>query len=185
MHRNIIIITGTPGTGKTTIAIALSKRINAKLIAVNDLIKHKKLYMGYSDDGAMMAKLPELKREILREIAREKNKTVILEGHLLSDISIKGACVIVMREHLKTLLSRLKKRGYPVSKIRDNMVSEAIGYCSDSSRKHYDEVHDVMSGKNAITTVLGILTNKRQHTKSIDLSYELEYMLKKNPKYFI
>ena len=74
MHRNIIIITGTPGTGKTTIAIALSKRINAKLIAVNDLIKHKKLYMGYSDDGAMMAKLPELKWEILREIAREKKQ---------------------------------------------------------------------------------------------------------------
>jgi broad-specificity NMP kinase len=42
-----IIVTGTPGTGKTTLAKKLSKKLKYAYIDVNNVIKENKLKEGY------------------------------------------------------------------------------------------------------------------------------------------
>lgn len=42
----MIIITGTPGTGKTTVTKILKNKINAKLISINSLLESYDLTLG-------------------------------------------------------------------------------------------------------------------------------------------
>ena len=44
-----VIITGTPGTGKTTVSNIVSKNLNSPLIHINDLINEKHIYNGHDD----------------------------------------------------------------------------------------------------------------------------------------
>lgn len=44
-----ILITGTPGTGKSTTASALAEARNFKHICVGDLVKEKNLHDGWDD----------------------------------------------------------------------------------------------------------------------------------------
>ena len=43
----IIIITGTPGTGKSSLAKAISKKYDLKYVNVSELIKNSKLAESY------------------------------------------------------------------------------------------------------------------------------------------
>lgn len=43
-----ILITGTPGTGKSTLAAAVARRTNLNYINVGDLVKQKELHDGYN-----------------------------------------------------------------------------------------------------------------------------------------
>lgn len=45
-----ILITGTPGTGKSTLAAAVAQRTNLNLINVGDLVKSKGLHDGYNQE---------------------------------------------------------------------------------------------------------------------------------------
>lgn len=44
-----ILITGTPGTGKTTMARALAEVTGLRCINIGDLVKDKKLHNGWDD----------------------------------------------------------------------------------------------------------------------------------------
>ncbi|MFH1257989.1 MAG: adenylate kinase family protein [Candidatus Micrarchaeota archaeon] len=121
-----LIITGTPGTGKTSISKGLAKELGCEAVEVNRLIRERKLY-SHIENGEHVAdfgKLGKLLRKMLR-----KEKSIILESHLLSDLKLPCDLVIVMRCEPDELAKRLRKRGYPVWKVNDNVMSEALDYC--------------------------------------------------------
>ena len=74
---------------------------------------------------------------------------IIVEGHLLCDMKIRGATAIVIREHLKTLLKRMERRKYSRKKIENNIVTEAIDYCGVNAVENYDSVYEVLGGEDA------------------------------------
>lgn len=45
-----IIITGTPGTGKTTHCETLAERIGARHVSVNQVVKDKECHEGWDDE---------------------------------------------------------------------------------------------------------------------------------------
>lgn len=49
-ERPNILITGTPGTGKTTMSAALAEATNLRHINVGDLVKEKNLHDGWDDE---------------------------------------------------------------------------------------------------------------------------------------
>ncbi|MDE1861048.1 MAG: AAA family ATPase [Candidatus Micrarchaeota archaeon] len=178
--KHVIVITGTPAVGKTTVARRLANLSKAEYINANDVIKKEKLFSGRSRDGALVVKLGRLKASLERRISKSKKDVVILDGHILCEIGIRNATAIVLREHLGTIEGRMRKRGYPQIKIDDNVVSEATDYCGIRSAKHYRNVYEVLSGSSAERRILAIAKGRKGPKESIEMLGELNSYLKKN-----
>jgi adenylate kinase len=132
-----ILITGVPGTGKTTAAKLLSQKTGAALIDINKLVNTLSLYSHVDEaDGAKVVRLPELESELSAAIKSEK-RSVIVEGHLGCEMRLPVSKVIVLRCEPKILRQRLAGRNYSPEKISENALSEALDYCTVLSEKKY------------------------------------------------
>jgi len=172
--KRIIVITGTPTSGKTTISERLAGMMKgSELIKANELVKEKRLFTGYSETGEMLADMRRLKSEIESRIRASRADMIIVEGHLLCDMKIRGATVIVIREHLKTLLKRMERRKYSRKKIENNIVTEAIDYCGVNAVENYDSVYEVLGGDDAAKEIVMIINGKSAGSKEIDMLGEL------------
>lgn len=129
-----IIITGTPGTGKSGISDLLGLALDCKVIHVNDLIKKEKLHFG-KDNGEYTADFKKLKKRLGGELT--KNKGIIIESHLLSDLKLPADLVIVLRCSPGELEKRLLKRKYRREKIKENAMSEILDYCYINALENY------------------------------------------------
>ena len=184
MIMKLFVITGTPGTGKSTIAGKVAGQLRgAELVHVNDVVRRRKLYSSYSRDGAMIVKMGKLRLELERIIRRSRSRTLILEGHILCELRIRNATAIVIREHLDALMGRLKKRGYSAKKIQDNIVSEATDYCGIHALSNYSAVFEVKGGSGATGRIIRIIKSGTGSREQIELLPELEKILSKNRKF--
>jgi len=138
-----IVITGTPGTGKSTVAKRLGSWLQMPVVFLNDYAKKNELIIGkkdYSDvvDVARMKKL------------LDKEKDCIVEGHLACEFGLRGALALVLRCDPDVLRERMIHRGYGEDKIRDNLDCEALDYCSINAEKHYKRAFDVDTTNRSI-----------------------------------
>lgn len=125
----VIIVSGTPGTGKTSVAKALAKKLNYEYIDVNDVIKKQKIPTTY--DKKRRCKVIDIKKlnSALIKIIK-KNKNCIIDSHISHYLPKRyvDLCIITKCD-LKTLQRRLKKRKYSNKKIRENLDSEIFEVC--------------------------------------------------------
>ena len=137
MVRKAVLITGVPGTGKTSLARALCGKSGAFLLEINELAELLGLYTHTDhEDGAKVVRLAELARELSAAITAEK-KSVIAEGHLGCEMKLPVQKVLVLRCDPKELRIRLSSRNYPAGKLSQNALSEALDYCTVQSEKQY------------------------------------------------
>ncbi|MBN2454846.1 adenylate kinase family protein [Candidatus Woesearchaeota archaeon] len=129
-----VLVTGTPGTGKTVIAKKLSLLLNYAYFDVAQFIKKAHLYSKYDRKRACyVVEAKKLVRELLK--VREKalkrgEKGIIFDSHMSHFLPCsKADLCIVTRCALKTLSQRLTKRGYSKSKIRENLDAEIFDTC--------------------------------------------------------
>lgn len=125
MARRVIAVSGTPGTGKSVFARALAKKLNARVIDLNVLIKKKEIYR-LDIDGTRIANLPKMRKEFVR-VVRTSRGPIVVEGlltHLLPKKYLTH--VIILRTRPKVLERRLRTRKYSKAKTRENVEAEAL-----------------------------------------------------------
>lgn len=139
MTKKIIIITGTPGTGKTTIAKEISKRFKIKRIDANKLVLKEKLFEGY--DRSRKTKIVDVKKlnTFLEKLIKSSDESLIIDSHMSHFLkaSLVDLC-IVCKCKLPVLKKRLEKRGYSSDKVRENLDAEIFDICLNEAkeRKH-------------------------------------------------
>ena len=153
----VIIVTGSVGSGKTTLAKKLAKKYNLNYIDVNKIIKKYGISEGYDRKRkSKIIDLNKLNKVLVKEInnyksIKNKKNGVIIDSHLSHHLSKKYVDLcIVTKCYLKELEKRLKKRRYSKSKIRENLDVEIFDICLNESKenKHKTLVVDTTKGIN-------------------------------------
>ena len=143
----LIGITGTPGTGKTSVSNLLKEEYGYKIIHLNELIREEHLYSEI--DTKRNAVIADIEQVIARvndltcgfDNNDERNdKITIIESHLshyIADI------VIVLRASPDELRKRLSKRKYSPAKIKENVEAEALDVILVESFEWCDKVFEI------------------------------------------
>ncbi len=132
-----IIITGTPGTGKTTVSKKLASLMNYTYIDVNEIIKKQRLSKGY--DRKRNCKIIDVKdlSNALVSVIRDSKTPLIIDSHLSHFLSKRYVSLcIITRCNLKLLKSRLKRRDYTKQKIEENLEVEIMEVIPNEAAKH-------------------------------------------------
>ncbi|MGC9133016.1 MAG: AAA family ATPase [Nanopusillaceae archaeon] len=137
----IICITGIPGSGKSTIAKELSKRINAELIDISDFVIKNKLYEEYDDvyqtyivdENKLFGKIDEY-------IKSKENTDIIIDGNF-SHLYDKCDICIVIKADPNIIHERLKNRNYPYHKIFENIWSMNLEVIEDEIENENKEYY--------------------------------------------
>ncbi len=111
-----IALTGTPGTGKTTVAGLVPYRV----IDINSLVKGGMNVGTDPDRGCLEADMDALSA-CLSELGSDE--PLIIEGHFSHHFADWS---IVLRLSPTALRPRLEARGYNESKIMENLEAEAL-----------------------------------------------------------
>lgn len=135
----VIIVTGTPGTGKTLVAKKLAKQKGYKFIDVKRFIRKLKLTKGYDKKRkSFIVDMDKLIKTLIATIlvAKAHNlKGLVLDSHLAHYLPKKyvDLCIITRTEP-KKLYKRLKQRGYSKEKIKENMEAEIMQIILEEAR---------------------------------------------------
>ena len=130
-----IILTGTPGTGKTTVAKLLAKDLKVSVIDLNHLLSKEYTIEKDAERDALIVDVERAVSEI------QLPKECIIEGHLSHFLD--SNLVIVLRCKPRQLTQRLKAKNWPIKKVNENVEAEALNIISDEAHEMNDHVFDI------------------------------------------
>lgn len=156
-----ILVTGSPGTGKTTIAKKLSKVLSFEYLNPADLALKKRYIEKYDEKlKTFIVDLPRLKN-YLNRLLSSSSKSYVIDTHLVETIPQKTInLVVVLRLNPRELFNRLILRNYPLQKIKENIQSEFLDYILIRSIELFGEekIHEIdTTGKDIEIIVEEIL----------------------------
>ena len=129
--RKVILVTGTPGVGKTTVSQKLASKLDARYIGITELVKTEKLITSVDEERKTLIADTEKVAEHIQETLLKANGTIIIEGHYAVDVMPKKdvSTVFVLRRDPRELESELEKRGYDEKKLWENLAAEILDVC--------------------------------------------------------
>ena len=142
-------ITGTPGTGKSTI----SEQLEGEKIDLKDYMEKEGLGTK-NENGEIEVDIEELRQNIPEE-SQEDN--LILEGHLAHFLDL-DYCV-VLRCNPEELRERLSKRDYTESKVEENIESEKMDLILSQAVQNQEVVFEVDTTDRSVEEVLEQVKN--------------------------
>ncbi|XP_008222518.1 PREDICTED: adenylate kinase isoenzyme 6 homolog [Prunus mume] len=155
-----VLVTGTPGTGKTTTSSTLAEATQLRHINVGDLVKAKNLHDGWDD---------ELDCYIINEdlVCDELEDTMEGGGNI---VDYHGCdffperwfdLVVVLQTDNTVLYDRLTRRGYSESKLSNNIECEIFQTLLEEAKESYpqdivlplksDSIQDISTNLSTLT----------------------------------
>lgn len=148
----VILITGTPGVGKTSVGRFLQKKGHIVLNLNNFILSHG-LYFGYdySRDSVIIDEI-KLKEHLEIELLNLK-ENIFIEGHTSELVPIDFIkMVFVLRCNPGILRDRLESsRDYSSEKIEENVQAEIMEECLLSTKSEFPSkpIFEIDSTKNS------------------------------------
>ena len=143
-----ILITGTPGVGKTSFSMLLTDKLNELLhqnsnlqftnVNIGKLITEKKLYKDWNKEFDV----PEFDDDMVCDELEPliNNGGVILDFHSSSFLPENWVDLVVLLRCDNTVLyDRLHERGYNENKIKENIECEIMEVTAEEVREAFDE----------------------------------------------
>jgi adenylate kinase len=183
-RRPNVLITGTPGVGKTATAESMAETLDdVKHVNIGELIRLHQLYDGRDaelDTNILDEdKLIDLLEPIFEE-AEQEGIGIVADFHVCEIFPERWFdLVLVLRCSTEVLFDRLTARGYSDKKRSENMESEIMQVILQEARESYDPniVHEVPS--NTLEDIRNNVQRVAEWTKQW-IADHVESSLKKN-----
>ena len=166
-----IIISGTPGCGKTSVAKELSNLISGRIISLNELAISEDFSFEYDEDRKTLIVdfkifLPYVLKKI-KKIKKINPSFLIIESHFSDIIPNKLVdYVFILRCYPDELVNRLKEKNYNSKKITENIQAEILGNCVNyfikkKTKKPFFEIDTThLTIESVAKTIKRIITGK-------------------------
>ena len=164
----IVALTGTPGTGKTSVCTAISESpkfsIQYRIIDLNKLVFSEGIHAGKDEKRDSYAvELGKLEKKVKHSQIPE-GVDVLMEGHLSH--LLPADIVIVLRTEPREIMKRLGKRDYSQEKIRENADAEALDVILVESVELCDNVFEIDTTGKSLQDVTGCVISIIESVKS-------------------
>ncbi|KAM1002630.1 hypothetical protein EV1_002951 [Malus domestica] len=155
-----ILVTGTPGTGKTTTSSALAEATQLRHINVGDLVKAKNLHDGWDDELDCYVINEDLVCDELEDTMEEGGNIVDYHG---CDFFPERwfDLVVVLQTDNTVLYDRLTRRGYSNLKLSNNIECEIFQTLLEEAKESYpqdiviplksDSIQDISTNLTTLT----------------------------------
>jgi len=129
--KRVILITGTPGVGKTAVSQFLASKLKAIHIDLTKLVKQEKLTSGV--DKARKTLIADMKKvsERVQDIIKSYEQDIIIDGHYsMNVLPAKNVhLAFVLRRDPEELKKTMEDRGFKNRKLWENLAAEILDVC--------------------------------------------------------
>jgi len=125
----IIIVTGTPGVGKTIIGKLLARKTGSTFLSLGDIVRRNRLHEGFDRRaGSYIINERAVEKKLQKYFEDHQEKVIVFETHFVSSIihKTRGMVAVVLRLDPVVLARRLGARNWPKRKIWENVEAEII-----------------------------------------------------------
>jgi len=135
-----ILVTGTPGTGKSSHCEALCEAVSElRHVDVNAVAREEQLFAGH--DAERDADILDDDKVVDALEGRMAQGGCVVDTHSLIDYFPERwfDLVVVLQTNNTVLFDRLSKRGYSASKIQENVQAEIMMVLTEEAQSSYAE----------------------------------------------
>lgn len=131
-----VLVTGTPGTGKTSTCEMVAKISGFTHINVSELVRQKGLHAGRNDEWQCF----DLDED---KICDELEDTMVEGGNVVDFHTCDFfperwfQLVVVLRASTQKVFDRLSNRNYSSKKVSENVQAEIMQVCLDEAKSSY------------------------------------------------
>ncbi|MCW3994491.1 MAG: adenylate kinase family protein [Candidatus Bathyarchaeota archaeon] len=171
MSKRVILVTGTPCVGKTSVARLLASKLNAFYVNLTELALHQNLISSKDEKrGSIIVDENRMRRKI-RQIIEDCDKSeVIVDGHYAVSVVPKELTthVFVLRRDPVELRKFMEQCGFSGRKLWENLASEILDVCLCEALNVYEngKVCELdVSSKNVeeiVDEVLDVLNGSKE-----------------------
>jgi len=177
----LVVLSGTPGTGKTAVSNLLQKK-GYSVISLNAIAIKNDFISGI--DKKRNSKILDIKR--LNEYVYKNYASgdlVFIEGHAAHFLN-SAEKVILLRCHPEKLKKRLEKKGWNAGKIKENIEAEALDVILCEAVEYFpdDSIFEIDTSNKTILSIVGSIVEiiksnfesiKKYNIGKIDWSEEI------------
>jgi adenylate kinase len=130
--KRVILITGTPCVGKTTVAQQLTTKLDAAYINLTEFAKKHNLTLGEDKKRkTTIINEEEMRQKLAETINATDNANIIIDGHYASAVTPPNLTthVFILRRNPKELKQLMQKRGFEENKLWENLSAEILDTC--------------------------------------------------------
>jgi len=146
MRTKFLMMSGTPGTGKTSTSTLLARAMCWQHIDLGKIALRNGLTRGYDRRrGIPIVDLRGIRNEVLHIARNSGSRTIILDGCFSHLVPLKRdvLAVVILRCHPDELACRLRGKGWGEVKIRENVQAEILGVCKSEALQLHRRIREI------------------------------------------
>jgi adenylate kinase len=132
MSKRVILVTGTPCVGKTSVAHLLTSKLDALYVNLTELAMQENLISGKDRERDSIIVHETRMRRKIREIVNHCDaKNIVIDGHYAVSVVPKKLVtyIFVLRRNPVELRKFMEQCGFSGRKLWENLASEILDVC--------------------------------------------------------